>query len=61
MKSVAKAYNEGSSMAQVARDHKLTRQRVLQILRHQCPRYSIGVISNEEWMELQHRRWFKKG
>lgn len=60
MKSVAKSYNEGKSMAQIARDHTLTRQRVLQIIRNQCPKYSVATISHAEWMEKQHARWFGK-
>jgi DNA-directed RNA polymerase sigma subunit (sigma70/sigma32) len=58
MKEIAKAYNEGATMAQIGRDFKLTRQRVLQVLRSQCKRYQIGVISHVEWMEKLHKLWF---
>ncbi len=61
MRTLAKAYNSGDSMAQVARDNKLTRQRVMQILRTQCPLYHVGVISNEEWVEARNKKWFGEG
>lgn len=49
MRIIAKEYNAGKSMADIARDNKMSRQRVMQILRKQCPRYHVGIISQSEW------------
>jgi len=60
MKDIAERWNKGDSQAQIGRDFKLTRQRVLQILKHQCALYDIHVISYEEWVKARNARWAGK-
>lgn len=60
MKEIAKRWNAGESQAQIGRELKLTRQRVLQIIKHQCPLYDVHVISYEEWVAERNKRWAGK-
>ena len=46
---IAKRWNAGSQQSAIARDLGISRERVRQVLRKQCIRYEIPVLTKEEW------------